>query len=41
LTQVDTGFLVNCYDLLKVSVLLQPRRDLGHAFAALAPIHIG
>jgi hypothetical protein len=33
LTQVDTGSLVNYCDLLKVSMLLQPRRDLGrHAF---------
>jgi hypothetical protein len=40
-SQVDTGSHVNYYDLLKVGVLLQPRRDLGHAFAAQAPLHIG
>jgi hypothetical protein len=40
LTQVDTSSLVNYYDLLEVGVLLQPRRDLGHAFAARAPLHI-
>jgi hypothetical protein len=34
LTQVDTGSFVNFYDLLKVSVLLQPCRDLGHAIAS-------
>jgi hypothetical protein len=40
LTQVDMDSLVHYYDLLKVGVLLQPRRDLGHAFAARAPLHI-
>jgi hypothetical protein len=39
LTQVDMGSLVN-YDILKVGVLLQSRHDLGHAFAAQAPLHI-
>jgi hypothetical protein len=34
------GSLVNYYDLLKFGVLLQLCRDLGHAFAARAPLHI-
>jgi hypothetical protein len=40
LTQINMGCLVYCYDLLKVSVLLQPSRELGHALAARAPLHI-
>jgi hypothetical protein len=33
------GSLVDSYDLQKVGVLLQPHRDLGHTFAARAPLH--